>query len=152
MSAVVQSGLSLVETLAALVVLSVGLLGIAALQVQGMSAGQTANYRTHAANLAADMAERIRSNPLGLDAYAGPGSDNQCAAAAGEGLDCTPEQMAAHDLFLWDRAIRTGLPNGDWRIQVDSGSVPPGYRLEVYWVEPRQGRLRYRLSIRALQR
>lgn len=147
-----QNGLSLVETLVALVVLSIGLLGVAALQVQGMGAGQTANYRTHAANLAADMAERIRSNPLGLDAYAGSGSDNGCAAAAGDSLDCTPEQMAAHDLFLWDRAVRTGLPDGDWRIQVDSGSVPPGYRLEVFWVEPRHGRLQYRLSIRARQR
>ena len=146
-----QSGLTLIETLVALVVLSVGLLGIAALQVQGMGAGRSAHYRTHAANLAADMAERIRSNPLGLDAYAGSGSDNRCAAAAGDGLDCTPEQMAAHDLFLWDRAIRSSLPEGDWDIQVDSGSVPPGYRLEVSWVEPRHGELEYGLSIRASQ-
>lgn len=147
-----QSGLTLIETLVALVVLSVGLLGIAALQVQGMSAGRTANYRSHAANLAADMAERIRANPLGLDAYAGPGSDNRCAASVGESLDCSPEQMAGHDLFLWDRAIRTSLPDGDWRIQVDSASTPPGYRIEVFWAEPRHGPLEYRLVIRALQR
>ena len=146
-----QSGLTLIETLVALVVLSVGLLGIAALQVQGMTAGRTANYRSVAANLAADMAERIRSNPLGLDAYAGPGSDNGCAATAGDSLDCTPEQMAAHDLFLWERAIRTRLPDGDWRIQVDSGSVPPGYELQVSWAEPGHGQLEYRLTIRALQ-
>ena len=147
-----QSGLSLVETLVALVVLSVGLLGVAALQVQGMSAGQTANFRTHAANLAADMAERIRSNPRGLTAYAGPASDNRCAAEAAEALDCTPEQMAAHDLFLWERAIRASLPDGDGRIQVDAGSVPSGYRVEVTWTEPRHGQLRHRLSIRARQR
>ena len=147
-----QSGLTLIETLVALVVLSVGMLGVAALQVQGMSAGRTANYRSHAANLAADMAERIRSNPLALDAYAGPASDNRCAAVGGEGLDCSPEQMAAHDLFLWDRAIRASLPEGDWRIQVDSGSEPPGYRLEVTWVEPRHGPQAYHLAIRALRR
>lgn len=147
-----QSGLTLIETLVALVVLSVGLLGVAALQVHGLSAGRTANYRSHAANLAADMAERIRSNPLGLDAYAGPGSDNHCTADEGEALECTPEQMAAHDVFLWDRAIRASLPVGDWRIEVDSGSVPPGYRLEVSWVEPRYGQVEYRLSIRARQR
>ena len=146
-----QSGLTLIETLVALVVLSVGLLGIAALQVQGMSAGLTAGYRSHAANLAADMAERIRSNPFGLDAYAGTGSDNGCAATAGDSLDCTPQQMAAHDLFLWDRAIRASLPDGDWRIEVDSDSAPPGYELQVTWMEPRHGLLQYRLSIRALQ-
>ncbi len=147
-----QNGLTLIETLVALVVLSVGLLGVVALQVHGLSAGRTANYRSLAANLAADMAERIRSNPLGLDAYAGPGSNNRCTADAGDALECTPEQMAAHDVFLWDRAIRTSLPVGDWRIEVDSGSIPPGYRLEVSWVEPRHGQLEYRLSIWARPR
>lgn len=147
-----QNGLTLIETLVALVVLSVGLLGVAALQVHGLSAGRTANYRSQAANLAADMAERIRSNPLGLDAYAGPGSDNRCTADAGGALECTPEQMAAHDVFLWDRATRASLPGGDWSIEVDSGTVPPGYRLEVSWVEPRHGQVEYRLSIGARQR
>ena len=148
----VQSGLTLIETLVALVVLSAGLLGVAALQVHGLSAGRSANYRSHAANLAADMAERIRSNPLGLDAYAGPGSDNRCTADVGEALECTPEQMATHDVFLWDRAIRSSLPVGDWRIEVDSGSVPPGFRIAVTWVEPRHGQVEYLLSIRAMQR
>ncbi len=148
----VQGGLTLVETLVALVVLSVGLLGVAALQIQGISVGRTANYRTHAANLAADMAERIRSNPLGLDAYAGAGSDNGCAATTAMAFDCSPDQLAAHDLFLWDRTIRDDLPEGDWNIQVDSGTAPATYRLEVSWAEPRQGRLQHRLTILAGQR
>ncbi|MDE0363837.1 MAG: hypothetical protein OXI74_21875, partial [Rhodospirillaceae bacterium] len=67
----------------------------------------------------------------------------------GEALECTPEQMAAHDVFLWDRAIRTSLPVGDWRIEVDSGSIPPGFRIAVTWVEPRHGQAEYRLLIRA---
>ena len=144
-----ECGLTLIETLVALVVLSVGLLGVAALQIQGLSAGQSANYSGHAASLAADMAERIRANPLGAGAYAGAGADNGCAAAAGGAVGCTPGQMAAQDVFLWDRTIRATLPGGDWRIQVDAGSAPPEYRIEVSWVEPRRGRLEHRLSIRA---
>ena len=60
-----QRGLTLVETLAALVVLSVGLLGTAALQILAMDAGRAAFFRGRAVDLAADMAERIRSNRLG---------------------------------------------------------------------------------------
>ena len=57
-----SSGFSIVEALVALVVLSVGMLGIAALYVESLRAGRTAVYRTQAVNLAADMADRIRAN------------------------------------------------------------------------------------------
>ena len=147
-----QRGLSLIETLAALVVLSVGLLGIAMLQTQGIEAGRTAHFRNQAVNLSADMAERIRSNPLGLEGYSGPGSDHGCSSVTGDGLGCTPAQMAAHDVFLWDRAVRSSLPNGEWQIQVDSGSNPASYRLAISWEEPRHGPLEHRLTIRALRR
>ena len=147
-----QQGLTLIETLAALVVLSVGLLGIAMLQTHGIEAGRTAHFRNQAVNLTADMAERIRSNPLGLEGYSGAGTDHGCSAVTGDSLDCTPEQMAAHDVFLWDRVVRASLPNGDWQIQVDSGSSPASYRLAISWEEPRHGQLEHRLTIRALRR
>ena len=54
-----------------LVVLSVGMIGIAALYAQGLGAGRTALYRTEAVNLVGDMADRIRANRLGGVAYAG---------------------------------------------------------------------------------
>ena len=60
-----QLGFSLIEAMVALVVVSVGMIGIAGLYGQGLSAGRTALYRTQAVNLAADMADRIRVNRLG---------------------------------------------------------------------------------------
>ena len=129
--------------------LSVGLLGVAALHTFGIGTGRTAYYRVHAINLAADMAERIRSNPLALDAWAGPSAPHDCAPAAGiGGADCTPAQMAAHDLHLWEQSLRMNLPNGEWRIQVDAGALPPGYRLAVFWDEIGEGRVEYRIGIR----
>ncbi len=149
MSRNAQAGFTLIETLAALVVLSVGLLGVAALHISGIGTGRTAYYRTHAIDLVADMAERIRGNPLALDAYAGSSAEHDCAPAAGGGsVDCTPAQMAAHDLHLWERSLRMNLPNGEWRIQVDAGALPPSYRLEVFWDEIGQGRVTHRLDIR----
>ena len=57
-----QRGFSLVEAMVALMVLSIGMLGIAGLYVESLRAGRTAIYRTQAINLASDMAERIRAN------------------------------------------------------------------------------------------
>ena len=58
-----QRGFSLVEVLIALVIMSVGMLGIAGLYVQTMQAGRTSMLRHHAVTLAGDVADRIRANP-----------------------------------------------------------------------------------------
>jgi len=80
-----QRGFSLVEVLIALVILSVGMLGIAGLFVQGMQAGRTSVFRHHAVTLAGDVADRIRANPRAGAAYAGAGADGGCV---GFGTDC----------------------------------------------------------------
>ena len=89
-----QSGFTLMESLVALIVLSIGMLGIAALYLESMKAGRTALSRSQAVTLAADMADRIRANATAGAAYTGPGGLNNCVAG---GVDCTPAQMAAED-------------------------------------------------------
>ena len=54
-----ERGITMVESLVALVILSVGMLGIAGLYVTGIKAGRSALLRTQAVNLASDMADRI---------------------------------------------------------------------------------------------
>ncbi len=56
-------GFTLVEVLIALIIMSVGMLGIAGLYVQSMQAGRTSMLRHHAVTLAGDIADRIRANP-----------------------------------------------------------------------------------------
>ena len=56
-------GFTLVEVLIALVIMSVGMLGIAGLYVHTMQAGRTSILRHHAVTLAGDIADRIRANP-----------------------------------------------------------------------------------------
>ena len=73
------AGFTIVEVLVALVVLSVGMLGIAGLYVVTLQSGGTAIYRTQAVNLASDMADRIRANRNAGVAY-------QNGAAGGAGL------------------------------------------------------------------
>ena len=57
------SGFTLIEVLIALIILSVGMLGIAGLYVHSMQAGRTSILRHNAVTLAGDIADRIRANP-----------------------------------------------------------------------------------------
>lgn len=128
-----QRGFSLVEVLIALVILSVGMLGIAGLYVQSMQAGRTATFRHHAVTLAGDVADRIRANPRAAGAYtAVGGADSGCVAM---GITCSQAQMAAHDIFLWTQQAQETLPAGTVTITFDGAVTPPTYEIEVAWVE-----------------
>jgi type IV pilus assembly protein PilV len=140
-----QEGFGLVESLVALVVVSVGMIGIAALYGQGLGASRTALFRTHAVNLASDMADRIRVNRQGGSAYqtAGAGADNNCAPG---GVVCTPAEMAAHDLWEWNAQIDLLLPGADGTVAFMAAS-PPTYTINVAWTEVGVGAINHQISI-----
>jgi type IV pilus assembly protein PilV len=140
-----QTGFSLIEAMVSLVVVSVGMIGIAALYGQGLSAGRTALYRTQAVNLAADMADRIRANRQGGAAYGGPAANNNCDPAGG--ANCTPAQMAANDLFAWGNQVAQQLPNGAGTVAYAGAAVPPTYTITINWQETGLGPVNYQLVI-----
>jgi type IV pilus assembly protein PilV len=129
-----SAGFSLIEAMVSLVVISVGMIGIAALYGEGLSASRTALSRTIAVNLTAAMADNIRGNRLGGAAYAGAAANNNCDPSAGGGVDCTPPQMAAHDLFVWNQDIAQRLANGVGAVMFAAGA-PPTYTIQVTWDE-----------------
>jgi type IV pilus assembly protein PilV len=135
----IQRGFSLIEVLIALIVMSVGMLGIAGLYVQSMQAGRTSMLRHHAVTLAGDIADRIRANPTAGAAYAAEqGADNNCV---GTDADCDAAEMAAHDIFLWQTQAREFLPPmGDGSqqviVQYNEAAVPRIYQIIVQWDEP----------------
>jgi type IV pilus assembly protein PilV len=141
-------GISLVECLVALVVLSIGLIGVARLMIEGLRTGQLALLRTQAVNLVSDMAERIRANPAAGAAYecasyvAGP-LDRYCAPSdSNAGTNCTPEQLAEDDLARWQGTARGLLPLAD---DVCAANVvhaaagtphePSRFRVSISWIE-----------------
>ena len=129
-----HKGFTLVEVLVALVVMSVGMLGIAALYLEGLRAGRTALYRTTAVNLAADMADRIRANRNAGLAYAGtgPGADDACVNGP---ADCTAEQLAEDDWFDWNNQLNAQLPEGAGGEVSIAGAAPATYTITVAWPE-----------------
>jgi type IV pilus assembly protein PilV len=146
------AGFSIVEALVALIVLSVGMLGIAALYVESLRAGRSAVYHTQAVNLAADMADRIRANRLaGVAAWTlaadGTPAQRNCLTA-----NCNPGELAQDDQARWLQAIQRQLPGDgvatpDGTIAVDPGAVPTQYTITVTWSEPGNEQLSYILTM-----
>jgi type IV pilus assembly protein PilV len=111
-----QSGFTLIETLIALLVISVGLLSVAGLQLLSKRSNYDAAQRTTAAHLAYDLLERMRNNPAGLINYMpgdtlggnvlGDGPDVMCTDA---GVSCDPEELAAFDLWQWEELLDGAL-------------------------------------------
>ena len=115
-------GFTLVEVLVALVVLAVGMLGVAVLLVEGLQGSRSAVEHTQAVNLAADIAERMRSNRAAAAAYdtaegtPEPRVDAACEDAAGP---CDPRAMAGHDLRRWLDDVAATLPDGQGAVEVE---------------------------------
>ena len=141
-------GFTLVEVLVALVVMTVGMLGVAVLYVEGLRMNRTAIHRTLAVSLAADMADRIRANnqvPAGY-AGAGPGANNNCVNGP---ATCSPVEQAQDDWFWWSRDMSGHLPVGT---QANINVVGVGnlnrYEISISWPETGQpGPARYVLPI-----
>lgn len=105
-----QRGVSIVEALVALVVISVGMLGIAGLYLSSLQASRTAKLRSYAVELAGSIADRIRANrdagaSYSTDAYSGEPNDQNCDETV-----CTPAQLAQDDLARWLEDVRNQLP------------------------------------------
>lgn len=158
-----QTGVGLVEVLVALIILSVGLLGIASLYVTTLQAKTTSLSRMKATYLAQDMADRMRANPSAVNDTA-----TGYELASGQGLSqsgepsctspCTPAQIASIDKYQWTKMISdtgstsngTGLPGTVSRsIDITNATLTSPAIATIYlkWSEPNGGELDYTLLV-----
>lgn len=110
-----QAGVGLIEILITIVLLSVGFLAAARMQVEGMRYSQSAYHQSQAFFLASDMINRMRTNTAGVingeydnKSTAANAQDPMCTTQA-----CSPAQIAAQDLYEWGGYFhsRDGSPN-----------------------------------------
>lgn len=107
-----QQGLSLIESLVAMLIMSVGLLGVVALQTQALTQQRSAYLETQATNMAQDMMDRIRANRDQASTY---------ALAFGQSVSGT--ELAARDKREWAADVATVLPQGQGAISVAQSNV-----------------------------
>ncbi|MEM5536734.1 type IV pilus modification protein PilV [Neptuniibacter pectenicola] len=115
-----QSGFNLIEVMIALVVVSIGLLGMAILQMTSLQQNQSAYHRSQATLLAYDITDRMRANMDEVDAgsyFAANGAlTGGCISYTGTAAGCTQAEMAAHDIAEWQASLATELPQGGGRV------------------------------------
>jgi len=134
-------GFTLVETLVALVALSVGLLGAAALLLDNLRGHAAALRRVAATSLVRDMADRIRANPRGGANY-DAGSAAQATSACSESSGCGSAQLAAADRAHFESAARTLFPGFGAEARVEYApatgpATPARYLISLRWSDPR---------------
>lgn len=111
-----QSGLSLIEVLITVVLVSIGLLGLAGLQLTSVRNSSSSSERFVATTLAQDILERMRAN---RNRAIGPGRVYNLAMGADPGVG----GVEGADLDAWKEAIEAALPSGQGAVAVDDDSV-----------------------------
>lgn len=125
----------------ALVVMAVGMLGVAGLYIESLRSGQMSVSYTNAVTLAASMADRIRANATGIGAYAGAAAGNGIAGTNANNCvngaaDCSSAQMAADDWFWWYEDVKVQMPEGrQASVQVVNAAPVNIYTIVLQWPE-----------------
>ncbi len=124
-------GFTLVEILIAVVIFSIGLLGIAGLQVAGMRFTHGSQLRTIAVSQVESMADLMRANQFGVEKGYYNVKDTaipQPTTLNCSSVECDPQERAKYDLKTWNyhqagalvQSNADALPLGDGIVCRDS--------------------------------
>ena len=154
-----EAGVTLIEVLIAVIILSVGLLGIAGLQIATAKYRLGSSARAATANLYSDYTDRVRLNPSmsgpnsvtgitdstltsatdnSLYAYQATWATQQTAVTLSSSCDtstsaaCSPSDRATSDMLAWRKRVRDNLPQGSVYVQ---GNRQSGIRVTLMWYD-----------------
>jgi type IV pilus assembly protein PilV len=154
-----QHGVSLIESLVAMVVLSFGVLGLLGFQLRTMVNNQNANHMATASRLADSLFERVKTNPNAtpvlnptfnpaaplnaaqwgwLANYAVNWGATTVVATDCDAGFCTAAQRATWDINRWKQTVTQTLPNGEGRVLV-SPDNPRQLVVIIGWRANEQG-------------
>lgn len=129
-----QNAFTLIEVLVAVLVLSIGLLGLASLHGVSLKRSREAALRTQASLLAYEIADAMRANRTKAASYAGTYAADSCNPdLARDGSD-----VVADDIAQWRNHLACLLPGGRGAIRI-SGSAPLSATIDVIWDEGSSG-------------
>lgn len=163
-ASVTSRGITLVEVMVTVAIVSVTLLGMAGLQIVALRSTNGSVYRTQAALLADDIAERMRGNPEAVRAGAFSEIDSRtfdCGAPPAVAcavsqetpdpteLQCSVEELAIHDLSDWlcggaqhaahsQGGVLRILPDARAQITCDAAPCEPDttHTISIEWSVP----------------
>jgi type IV pilus assembly protein PilV len=150
-----DAGLTLIEVLVSLVVLAIGLLGLAMMQTAGLRFTTDSYSRSQSTLSAYDIIEKMRANPSGfaagnydaantaaaqaiITAYAGCKITTTCDCATSQ---CTSANLALYDLGRWyeqqDRVLTGALTaaNQSTAVRATIERTGTAAKITLYWME-----------------
>jgi type IV pilus assembly protein PilV len=140
-----ERGFTLAEVVAALIIIAIALLGISALYVEHTETTREAEPRIRAAELAEQMANRIRANAAGRTGYA-----SVVGVVCNKGAEPKrAEDAAALEAACWSEQVAAELPSGLGSITRDLSTTPPTYVVAVSWSPAQGGAASYVIRVRA---
>lgn len=136
-----QSGVTLLEVMITMLVLSIGLIGVASLQLHALQANQSSMQRSQAVNLTYDILDRLRANwddATSTNNYLTNRVDARFANNFTVLGNCNPNfannnlvNFATNDLNHWINSVRCTLPQAQARIMRDDNTNQ--FTIEIRW-------------------
>ncbi len=146
-----EQGFTLIEILVAVLVLSLGVLGLVGMESLALKNNLGAFYRSQATILAYDLADKMRANTKGAGVAGGSTTNEYINAIPGKGVEhrdtcisysgavtgtgCTAKQIAERDVFEWYQKLEAVLPAGVGSLAVSSGIQ----QVTLSWDDNRDG-------------
>lgn len=130
-----ESGLTMIEVLVAVLVLAIGLLGVAGLQSVSLRNTTDVYFEHQVTGYSQDLMNRIMANPAAANSgdYA-DGVPNSAPSPDCSAVDCTSEEMADWDLWRWGQNLTTGFgspPSAGVSINWDNAEGE--YQIAITW-------------------
>jgi type IV pilus assembly protein PilV len=141
-----QAGATMIEVLIAMLIFSIGLLGVASTQTVGLTNTQSALHRSYAAQLSYELVDMIRANPVqarnptsifsnyDTNAPSPPTEVAPCLVIAGS---CSTADMAATMLAIWTTRLEATLPDGE----AELSQVGQIFQLRIRWSDFRNNQI-----------
>ncbi len=136
-------GFTIAEVFAALLVMAVGIIGIAALYSDQAQTNSDAQLQRQAATLAEHIAERIRETKEGHAGFATT-IGVLCEQSRPPKL---PQDIAAREAACWEDEVERQLPSGLGSITRDALTTPATYVIAVSWSAPDAGTASYVMRV-----
>lgn len=133
-------GFSLLEVMIAMVIFSIGLLGLAGLMAQSTRFTNSAQYRTQATYLAYDILDRMRANPSQAKNptlnYNNSYGNTALGTSTCYNTTCSLAELATADLDQWLYAVQNTLPDGDGQVTLPNPGTNVVFVIYIKWNDP----------------
>lgn len=132
----VARGFTLLEVLVSLVIIGVGLLGVAGMQMASINNTNQSRLRGLAAIQANSLAAAMHANQAYWQAISGTVTSAPTAGSCSTSA-CTAAQMAGYDVQVWASSVQGSLPgaSGSFSCAAANASGPAMCTVNVSWQE-----------------